>query len=271
MEEFAPGAVPAQRDVVHQPFRIHVPTGLLATPDSPSDEVEEQGLRGPADPKRRLGSAAWMKTRRFGSRPTLSRAETASAAATAEGVGAQITAPAEGQAVRTIMEIFGTATIGGFVASELHYGVGPAPGAWTRIDSPVDAPRIDEQLGAVDTIQLPDGVYTLRLTVRAADGGAEIAFRRFLVDNTPPAVAVVGLGAETGAAAGTVPLGAAVEDAGGVAGVEFLVDGKSVGTARFAPYQVTWTSEPGEHEVVAVATDRAGNTTTSDPVVFRAG
>ena len=270
LEEFAPGAVPAQRDVVHQPFRIHVPSGLLATPDSPPDEVEERVFVVlPTE------AETWQRgvdeDSPFRLPPDAFAGGTASAAATAEGVGAQITAPAEGRAVRTIMEIFGTATIGGFVASELHYGVGPAPGAWTRIDSPVDAPRIDEQLGAVDTIQLPDGVYTLRLTVRAVDGGAEIAFRRFLVDNTPPAVAVVGLGAETGVAAGTVPLGAAVEDAGGVAGVEFLVDGKSVGTARFAPYQVTWTSEPGEHEVVAVATDRAGNTTTSDPVVFRAG
>ena len=92
-----------------------------------------------------------------------------------------------------------------------------------------------------------------------------------VVDNTPPVVEVVGLGAEAGAAAGTVPLGAAVEDAGGVASVEFRVDGESVGVARFAPYQVAWSSEPGEHEVVAIATDRAGNSTTSEPVTFRAG
>ena len=118
---------------------------------------------------------------------------------------------------------------------------------------------------------MTDGAYTLRLTVRAVDGGAEIAFRRFVVDNTPPVVEVVGLGAEASAAAGTVPLGTAVEDAGGVASVEFRVDGESVGVARFAPYQVAWSSEPGEHEVVAIATDRAGNSTTSEPVTFRAG
>jgi len=270
MEEFASGTVPTQRDVVHQPFRIHVPTGLLATPDSPPDEVDEQVFVVlPTE------AEAWQRgvdeDSPFRLPPDAFAGGGVSAVATAAGVDAHITVPAEGQAVRTIMEIFGTATLGGFVASELHYGVGPAPGAWTRIGSPLESPRVDEQLGAIDTIQLPDGAYTLRLTVRAADGGAEIAFRRFLVDNTPPAVEVVGVGADASVAAGSVPLGADVEDAGGVASVEFRVDGALVGTARFAPYQVTWPSEPGEHEVVAIATDRAGNTTTSEPVTFRAG
>ncbi len=270
MEEFAPGTVPTQRDVIHQPFRIHVPTGLLATPNSPLDEVEEQVFVVlPTE------AEAWQRAvdedSPFRLPPDVFAGGGVASVATAEGIGAQIVVPVEGQAVRTILEISGTATIGGFVSSDLHYGVGPAPGAWTRIGSPLDVPRIDEQLGAVDTIQLPDGVYTLRLTVLAADGGVEIAFRRFLVDNTPPTVEVVGLGPEAGAAAGTVPLGVAVEDAGGVASVEYRVDGESVGTARFAPYQVTWTSEPGEHEVVAIATDRAGNAATSEPVTFRAG
>ena len=270
MEEFASGTVPSQRDVVHQPFRIHVPTGLLATPDSPPDDVEEQVFVVlPTE------AEAWQRgvdeDSPFRLPPDAFAGGSLSAVATAAGIDAHITVPAEGQAVRTIMEIFGTATLGGFVASELHYGVGPAPGAWTRIGSPLEAPRVEEQLGAVDTIQLPDGAYTLRLTVRAADGGAEIAFRRILVDNTPPAVEVVGVGADASVAAGSVPLAAEVEDAGGVASVEFRVDGALVGTARFAPYQVTWPSEPGEHEVVAIATDRAGNTTTSQPVTFRAG
>lgn len=270
MEIFAPGTVPTQRDVVHQPFRIHVPTGLLATPDSPLDQVEEQVFVVlPTE------AEAWQRgvpeDSPFRLPPDTFAGGTVLGVATAEGVGAQITVPAEGQAVRSIMEIAGSATIGGFVAFELHYGIGPAPGAWTRIGAVAEAPRVEEQLGAVDTIQLPDGIYTLRLTVRAADGGAEIALRRFLVDNTPPLVEVVGLGTDASVAAGTVPLGAVVEDAGGVASVEFEVDGEPVGTARFAPYQVSWISEPGEHEVVAIATDRAGNTTTSEAVTFRAG
>ena len=229
-EEFAPGTVPTQRDVLHQPFRIHVPTGLLATPNSPLDEVEEQVFVVlPTE------AATWQsgvdEDSPFRLPPDAFAGGAVSPVTTAEGLEAQITSPVEGQAVRTILEIVGTAAIGGFVSSELHYGAGPAPGTWTRIGPPSDAPRVAEQIGAVDTIQFHDGVYTLRLTVRAADGGAEMAFRRFVVDNTPPVVEVVGLGAEAGATAGTVPLGAVVADAGGVAGVEFRVDGKPVGTA----------------------------------------
>lgn len=269
-EEFAPGTVPTQRDVVHQPFRIHVPTGLLATPSTPPDEVEEQiFVVLPTE------AATWQRgvdeDSPFRLPPDAFAGGVASPVDTAAGLSAQITSPVEGQAVRTILEILGTATIGGFVTAELHYGAGPAPGEWTRIGAPLDAPRVDDQIGAVDTIQLPDGAYTLRLTVRAADGGAEMAFRRFVVDNTPPLVEVVGLGAAAYLAAGAVPLGADVQDAGGVASVDFRVNGESVGTARFAPYRVTWTSEAGEHEVVAVATDRAGNQSTSNPVTFRAG
>ena len=140
LEEFAPGTVPTQRDVVHQPFRIHVPTGLLATPDSLPDEVEEQVFVVlPTE------AATWQRgvdeDSPFRLPPDVFAGGTGLPVAAAEGSGAQITAPVEGQASRNILEIFGTATIGGFGSSELHYGVGPAPGAWTRIGSPAGRRR----------------------------------------------------------------------------------------------------------------------------------
>ena len=104
---------------------------------------------------------------------------------------------------------------------------------------------------------------------RSVDGGAEIALRRFTVDNTPPTVELLGRAPEASEVAGMVGLGAKVTDEGGIARVEFLVDGESVGVRLRTPYTVEWASQPGEHRLVAVATDRAGNVGRTEPVTVR--
>jgi RHS repeat-associated protein len=70
---------------------------------------------------------------------------------------------------------------------------------------------------------------------------------------------------------GTVTLSAGASDDGRVANVDFLVDGAKVGSATSAPFQYAWNSASvgiGQHTVTAVATDDAGNQTTSSPVSF---
>ena len=84
-------------------------------------------------------------------------------------------------------------------------------------------------------------------------------------DITAPAVSVSGPGGTQ--LRGTVRLTAAASDAGGVAGVQFKVDGVNVGAEdRYAPFEVQWNSATvrnGTHTVTAVARDVAGNTRTS--------
>lgn len=264
-EEFMSGHVPTQRDVVHQPFRVHVATGLLATPDTPPDQVKEQiYVVLPIE------AEAWQRSVKpdsplrlppdgFVGKSDLLGSEK----------GVLVTKPTEGAQIRSILEIVGSASIPGFVSAELELGEGVVPSRWNRIGDPVVEPRSGSSLGAIDTIQLPDGAYTLRLTVRAVDGGAEIALRRFTVDNTPPTVELLGRTPETSEVAGMVGLGARVTDAGGIARVEFLVDGESVGVRLRTPYTVEWASQPGEHRLVAVATDRAGNVGRTEPVTVR--
>ncbi len=268
-EEFAAGAAPTQRDMVHHAFRIHTPSGLLAAPDTPPDQVEERVFvvlptEAAAWQREQPDDSPWrLPPDRFAGGPGL---------AADAGAAVRIGAPTEGQAVRSILEITGSAALDGFRVAELHYGEGASPGLWIRIGPPVDQPRVDAQLGAVDTVQFPDGTYTLRLTARAVDGGGELVFRRFVVDNTPPTVEVKSLGGgATNPSAGLVALGAEVRDDGGVAEVEFTLDGQSVGVVRRAPYQIDWPSQPGEHTLVVTATDRAGNAAASLPVTFRAG
>ncbi len=66
-----------------------------------------------------------------------------------------------------------------------------------------------------------------------------------------------------------VSIAATAADAdGSVTQVEFFVDGSSVGIDATAPYDATWTSTAGSHNLTAVATDNSGATKTSTVVVI---
>jgi peptidoglycan/xylan/chitin deacetylase (PgdA/CDA1 family) len=70
---------------------------------------------------------------------------------------------------------------------------------------------------------------------------------------------------------GTVHLTASANDANGIAGVQFKVDGTNVGgEATSAPYRVDWNTTAlanGDHTITAVARNTQGATATSDGVV----
>jgi hypothetical protein len=88
-------------------------------------------------------------------------------------------------------------------------------------------------------------------------------------DTTPPSVSIT---APAGGAtvSATVPVNATASDNTGVAGVQFRLDGNTLGAEDVtAPYGVNWdttTAVNGSHTLTAVARDAAGNTATSAPV-----
>lgn len=85
-------------------------------------------------------------------------------------------------------------------------------------------------------------------------------------DTTPPAVTITAPAANA-SVSGTTVLSATASDNVGVAGVQFKVDGASLGAEDAAPpYSLSWdttTAGNGSHTVTAVARDAAGNVTTS--------
>ena len=88
-------------------------------------------------------------------------------------------------------------------------------------------------------------------------------------DATPPTVSF-GPPANGATLAATATLNATASDNVAVAGVQFLLDGASLGAeATSSPYSVSWntaTAANGAHTVAARARDAAGNTATSTPV-----
>ena len=106
------------------------------------------------------------------------------------------------------------------------------------------------------------------LTARATDGAGNqttSAPVSVTVDSVPPTVSVTS--PTGGTVSGTVAVSGDASDANGIANVQFRVDGLAIGAAdTTAPYGVSWTTSSvtnGAHVLTAVATDTAGNQTTS--------
>ena len=118
-----------------------------------------------------------------------------------------------------------------------------------------------------------NGSHTLTAVARdAAGNNTTSAAVSVTVDNPDTKAPTVSLTAPANGAtvSGTVTLTATASDNVGVAGVQFLVDGTTLGAEdTTSPYGVSWnttTATNGTHTLTAVARDAAGNTTTSTTV-----
>jgi fibronectin type 3 domain-containing protein len=125
--------------------------------------------------------------------------------------------------------------------------------------------------GYTDTGLAP-GTYYYKVT--AEDGAGNVgppsneASATVTGDTTPPTVSITApMG---GTVTGTISVDATATDNGSVAGVQFRLDGASLGAEdTAAPYSTSWattTATNGAHTLTAVARDAAGNTTTSSSV-----
>jgi hypothetical protein len=122
-----------------------------------------------------------------------------------------------------------------------------------------------------DTGTTANGVHTLSARAHDAAGNASISSPVSVtvsnVDAVPPAVSLTApsAGATVGA---DVTVSAATSDNVGVVGVQFLLDGASLGSELVGPgpYAISWntrTAGNGSHQLSARARDGAGNTTLS--------
>jgi hypothetical protein len=121
------------------------------------------------------------------------------------------------------------------------------------------------------------GPFTLSTTAtvryRAWDnaGNVEAAKSQLVrIDTTPPTVAITSP-ANGARVSGNVKVTATAADAGsGVAQVNFYADGVLIGTAKGSSYSISWNTSKvtkGQHTLVAVAQDVAGNSQTSSSIL----
>lgn len=155
----------------------------------------------------------------------------------------------------------------------LEMGVGDNPENWQRLteNSPENGRNI--LLGSWDTRSLPDGLYTLRLSVVRTDATSEISIQQVTVDNTPPTVRLSEpTGGITYSAEQDVFLELVAEPADNyqVNYVEFYAGDQKIGEVTQGPYRFRWPIEQeGEVTLQAVVVDDAGNTAQSEPVTVQ--
>jgi len=122
-----------------------------------------------------------------------------------------------------------------------------------------------------NTTTASNGSHSLTAVARDAAGNATtsapVTVTVFNPDTTPPTVSMTAPAAGAIVAGSAVPVSATATDNNGVVGVQFLLDGATLGAeVTAAPYTISWntTSVPnGSHTLSARARDAAGNTATS--------
>ncbi len=126
-----------------------------------------------------------------------------------------------------------------------------------------------------DPRSLKQGPHSLTAWARDGAGNAQLSatviFQYTTLDTVPPAVSIASPSRDQ-AVTGTISLIAEASDSGGVAGVQFKVDGVNFGAELLkAPYALelnTMTLSSGPHSVNASARDASGNTQLSSSVPF---
>ena len=129
-----------------------------------------------------------------------------------------------------------------------------------------------------DTTKLADGPHTLSVSLTDSDGTvASSAVVHQTVDNTPPSTYLISP-APGGYFDGTLAVSAHASDASGVGAVQFAIDGNPAGPLLVAPdtaggytYSASLDISKlalGQHTLTEIASDSAGNTTTTAPSIF---
>jgi hypothetical protein len=178
-----------------------------------------------------------------------------------------ITAPANGATVSGTVTVSANASDNVGVVGVTFFGDGLALGA-EDTSAPFSI--------AVDTTGSSNGPHTLTAVARDAAGNQTTSAAVTVTvsngpppDTTPPTASLTAP-ANGATVSGTVTVSANASDNVGVAGVQFTLDGASLGSEDTAsPYSVSWNTSGvanGTHTLAAVARDAAGNRTTSTAV-----
>ncbi len=126
-----------------------------------------------------------------------------------------------------------------------------------------------------NTTTVPNGVYQITAEARDAAGNRKtssavsVTVANAVADTTPPSVSITAPAANS-TVSGQINVSANASDNVGVVGVQFLLNGSTLGAEKNSPpYSISWdtrTVSNGKHQLTAIARDAAGNRRTSAAV-----
>ena len=242
-ELFIAGTEPTEEDTFFVPFKIHRESGLLASPLTPPDQIEERVffIAPPA-------VQDWFQQEEIPQPPT----ETHIPAPVAP---LAISWPQPDRPVRNILEVRGNVLIPNLRSFAVEVGPGPEPTSWALLGERAE-PVENDVLMAWDTFPR-SGVFTVRVLARDTSGRTQEARATVTVDNTLPQVELLAPRDGDQFAPGPVRIEARASDQN-LDRVEFYVDGKKIAERRTPPFAVEWNLvAAGVHTIFVVAYDKA--------------
>ncbi len=229
-EIFVAGTEPTLPDNIWQTFEIDTETGLLASPSTPP---ERRAFRTyellPQE------ATDWVRESGIAQPPT----EQSTSRPEDYDQDAAIIKPSLDGYISGNIEIIGNARGGPY---RLDYGQGLDPQQWTQIGPEHGEEMVNGVLERLDTTTLPEGIYTLRLTVNRGDGPKEWR-TPVTIDNSPPNVTIsepkpdrlyVMEDSEQ------ININVLVDDTWAVDRVEYLINGSEFARSTVAPYNERW-------------------------------
>ena len=260
-EVFLQNNIPTQADNLYQTLQINRETQRLATVFTPPELVEEKTFLVVLPQ-----AENWAREVGLPQPPV----DYDTIQPSLQNPDAEITEPGLFDTVHGDVVIHGTAGGEGFASYTIQVGQGLNPQTWQNLGPPAERPVRNGALGTWDTQEL-EGLYAIRLVVLRQNQQADTAVIQVKVDNTPPLVQVSypsdGSTVEPDQK-GFINLMADVQDAVGIQGVKWYLDGSIIDEISQLPYLLPWQAQPGRHTLFLRATDLAGNVGESQEIIF---
>ena len=259
-EIFINGSEPVSYDNLHQTYQVNRETGQLATVFTPLELIEDQTYLVVPPEAREWAASAGI---------ALPPAAYDVIQTPPQTENAHIISPHIFSYVHGMLDVQGIAAGDGFASYQLQVGEGLNPLTWLQIAEGSTPVRNDGSLGTWQTGK--DGLYAMRLMVTNQDQELETAIIQVTVDNTPPRLSVPYPTAGqifTFNQNNEITLQAKVEDAVGIARVEWIINDRPIGETTQIPFSFPWAALPGEYTLVVKAYDLAGNAAKSTPIEF---
>ena len=249
-EYFIAGTEPTEADTYFTPFPIHRESGLLATPQTSRDEVEERVFFViPPEVDVPPEVRDWAQQEGIPQPPT-------EAHIPAPVAPLAISWPRADRPVRNILEIKGNVLIPDLNWYRVDFGEGLEPTHWIQIGELRTQPVANGVLMGWDTYPA-NGAYTVRVTARNTSGQEQEVRAHVTIDNTLPQVELLSPQEGEAFSLGRVLIrvNAAAET---LDKVDFYVNGKLIAERRTPPFEVAWNPlATGIHTVFAVAYNKA--------------
>ncbi len=236
-ELFLEGTEPKEKDNVHQAFQINKANGKLAVAGcTPPDLIETRvfEIYPPV-------ANDWVKEQGIPQPPH--EYDDSCAGAVAAGPVA-ITYPRQFEYIHGGVVITGNARLDGFQLYRLEFGQGLNPQEWSQLGGDHGSPVDNGPLEYWETTGLPEGLYTLQLTVLRGDGSFERQANQVTIDNTPPTADI--LNPEDGKVYVLeddeyINFQVDANDNFAMDRVEYYLDNRKIGESTVAPYNMRWT------------------------------